>query len=102
MGALVTVFTTTSFGTLHKRHLWVEGHPRAYAATHGICIPAGPGTFLSRVTLGHMQLRTAYAYSNLKFKFEIQICLVSKLFLCACASGNNANPNLVAKLLPYT
>ena len=86
------------------------------------------GTFLSRVTLGHMQLRTAYACqracsprlgrrrvhmraTNLKFetrysklatnlKFGIQICLVSKLFLCACASGNNANPELVAKLLP--
>ena len=28
----------------HGIHLWVESHPRAYAATHGICIPAEPAT----------------------------------------------------------
>ena len=36
----------------------------------------------------------------INLKFEIQLCLGSKLVLCACASGNNANPELVAKLLP--
>ena len=49
----------------------------------------------------NLKFETRYSKLATNLKFGIQICLASKLFLCACASGNNANPNLVAKLLPY-
>ena len=66
-------------------HLWVEGHPRAYAASARHMHAKKARTFLSRVTLGHMQPKARHMHSKKVTLGHMQlrhgICIRKKLEL---------------------